>query len=249
MNRSQIWPVLIVLITMLPASAAPKGTIRGTVEDPKSVKSIRLVNRKTKKSYAAKFNQQNGRFEAAGLPIKATFDCIVDYKFGRLEGVNFKVKRSDYEEEQPLSKEDRKIIRRKVLGLNKFTDQVKILAIKGNIQHAAILIHKLRTKPFFDSKPGEVIWRAELWHFQRPEETWLKDLDELWIVLYRERIQRAVFDKKSVTFDPKLGGISITAKRPTHDLGTIKTPSRKRGVRLRPAPSVGKKTKPKQASP
>jgi len=238
--------VLIVLITMLPASAALTGTIRGKVKDSKIVKSIRLVNRKTKKSYPAKFNQQNGRFEAAGLPLKSIYDCIIDYKFGRLEGINFQVKRSDYEEEQPLSKEDRKIIRRKVLGLNKFTDQVKILAIEGNIQHAAILIHKLRTKPFFGSKPGEVIWRAELWHFQRPEETWLKDLDELWIILYRERIQRSTFDKKSITFDPSLGGLSITAKRSTHDLGTVKTPSRKAGVHFRAARSANKKSKPKQ---
>ena len=66
------------------------------------------------------------------------------------------------------------------------------MAIQGNIQHAVILVNKLRTKEFYAAKPGEIIWRAELWHFERPEETWLKVQDEMFIVMYRERIQRNV---------------------------------------------------------
>ena len=33
------------------------------------------------------------------------------------------------------------------------------MTITGNIQHAAVILNKLRTKPFYESKPGEVIWR------------------------------------------------------------------------------------------
>jgi hypothetical protein len=105
--------------------------------------------------------------------------------------------------------------------------------VQGNIQHAAILLNKVRTKPFYGSKPGEVIWRAELWHFERPEETWVKTQDELFGVLYRERIQKKVYDKKSLTFDPALGGVEITKKQLAMDLGEIKAPDKEAGVRLR----------------
>src|SRR5262249_11454106 len=149
-----------------------------------------------------------------------------------LEGVNFQVPASDYEVEQPLSEEDVATIKKKVLGMNQFEDQIEVLAIQGNIQHAVILLNKLRTKEFYAAKPGEIIWRAEVWHFERPEETWLKVQDEMFIVLYRERIPRAEYDKKSITFEPKLGGLLITDDQPQIDLGEIEPPAEKRGVRL-----------------
>ena len=141
---------------------------------------------------------------------RQVYDLLVDFGARcRLEGINLKVPRSDYVEEQPLSADDIKVINTKVRRLNKFEDEVQILTIQGNIQHAAILITKLRTRPFFGSKPGELIWRAELWHFERPEETWLKRTDELFTVLYRQRMQKSRYVQKAVTFDGSLGGISV----------------------------------------
>ena len=210
-----------------------RGSISGRLKDPKSAKSIVAVNRTTRKKFPGKINQTTGRFTIDGLPLNATYDCIIDFQKARLEGVNLKVPRSDYEEEQPLSKEDIETIRGKVRRMNKFEDVVEIKTIQGNIQHAAILINKLRTKPFFGSKPGEVIWRAELWHFERPEETWLKVQDELFIVLYRERINKSEYAKKSLTFDPALGGVTLTVKQPRIDLKTVQPPLAKPGVHLR----------------
>ena len=36
--------------------------------------------------------------------------------------------------------------------MNKFEDIVEIKTIQGNIQHAAILLSKLRTRPFFGKR-------------------------------------------------------------------------------------------------
>jgi hypothetical protein len=108
------------------------------------------------------------------------------------------------------------------------------MCVVGNIQHAAVVLNKLRTRPFVDSKPGEVIWRLELWHFERPEETWFKVQDELFQVLYRERLQRAVFDKKALTLDAALGGIKLTDKRPSAEVGKIVLPAKGPGIHLRP---------------
>jgi len=209
------------------------GSITAKFDQAADVTAVSAVNRQSGKTFVGIVDVKGKKFTVPALPIDATYDLLIETKEQLLEGVNLTVPRSDFEEEQPLAKEDVAIIREKVFGLNQFEDQVEILAIEGNIQHAAILLNKVRTKLFVNSQPGEVIWRAELWHYQRPEQTWLKAQDELFIVLHRERLQRGDFEKKSVTFDPVLGGITLTEEEPKRDLGRIELPDAKPGVRLR----------------
>ena len=218
-----------------PAEAAEKavGSISGIVDQAEKVISVKALNRESGKPFVGILDVKTKKITVPALPIEATYDLLIETKEQLLEGINLAVPRSEYEEEQPLAEEDVKTIREKVLGLNQFEDVVEILTIEGNIQHAAILLNKVRTKPFVNSLPGEVVWRAELWHFQRPEETWLKAQDELFIVLHRERLQREVFEKKSVTFDPALGGITLTEDEPKRELGRIELPEYKPGTRLR----------------
>ncbi|MBI3465744.1 MAG: hypothetical protein HY000_22230 [Planctomycetes bacterium] len=248
MIPTELW--LSSVLVSVAASAVETGTIAGNFEKIAAgwtVTSVVAVDRATLKRFDGRV--EAGKFRIDGLPLGVPLDVIIDFKASqpaspqtpqstspasyRLEGVNMKVPRSDYEEEQPLSPEDIKTIKGKVLGLNQFEDVVQILAIHGNIQHAAILVNKLRTKPFYESKPGEVIWRPELWHFERPEDTWVKVQDELFVILYRERIGKSDYDKKSVTFDPVLGGIQLTAESSKVDLGAIGQPEAKPGVYYR----------------
>ena len=237
-------PWLLLGAALLAAAATATNTaalaqdsprIVGRLAPAKGLTAVAAVDRKTRKRVVGKVvDAATGRFAVAGLVTGTTYDLQLDFgPARRLEGINLNVPRSDYVEEQPLSDDDYKTIREKVLRLNKFEDTVEILVIQGNIQHAAILITKLRTRPFFGSKPGEIIWRAELWHFERPEETWLKRRDELFTVLYRERMQRRRYDARSVTFDPRLGGIRVTSKQPRVDLGRVAAPTAGTGVRLR----------------
>ncbi|MDA1054286.1 MAG: hypothetical protein O3C40_27895 [Planctomycetota bacterium] len=228
--------LLIALVTVgvLDARAADKtsGSIEGLIESAK-VTSIVAVNRASGERIPGKIGTPIGKFGITGLPLDATYDLIIDFAGSRLEGINLKVPRSDYVEEQPLSEEDIETIRDKAMRMNKFEDVVEIRTVQGNIQHAAVLLNKLRTRPFFASQPGEVIWRAELWHFERPEETWVKVQEELAIVLYRERIQSSAYTAKSHTFDQALGGIELTSEQPTIDLGLIKPPITKPGIHFR----------------
>ena len=96
-----------------------------------------------------------------------------------------------------------------------------------------MVLNKRRTTPFYESKPGEMIWRLEVWHFEKPEEHWLKSQDELGVVLYRERLQKAEFAKKSLTLDPALGGVRPDKKQPNVELGRVLLPSKEPGVRMR----------------
>jgi hypothetical protein len=219
-----------------PARAAEPGTITGSVDKAARVTAVFTTDRDNdSKKYPGKVDAASGRFTIDGLPLDARYDCVLDLAGGgRLEGVNLKVPHSDYEKEQPLIKEDVETITTTAKSLNQFEDQVDVLTVTGNIQHAAVVLNKLRTKPFINSNPGEVIWRLELWHFARPEETWIKDQEELGIILYRERLQKKDFDKKSLTLDPSLGGVSLTEKQPQADLGRVELPGAEPGVRLRP---------------
>jgi hypothetical protein len=233
-------PTLILVIILIflglycgPVLAEDSGTIVGTLDHAAQVTGITAIDRETDKKYPGKVDAQSGRFTIAGVPFGAACDCLIDYDGVRLEGVNLQVKRSDYEEEQPLTKEDIETIKATTASLNKFEDVVEVLVVSGNIQHAAVVVQKLRTKPFINSQPGEVVWRLELWHFERPDETWIKEQDELFIVLYRERIQRSVFDKKALTLDPALGGLRPTREKPIVDVGVVRLPKKEAGIRMR----------------
>ncbi len=233
---TRLWLVLPALFGAGRGSqAGDAASIRGQIDQKSSLVSAAAVNRSNGKRFPGKVESDSGNFRVGGLPLGGTYDLILDLRGGRLEGVNMRVPRSDYLEEQPLSDDDIAVIAEKVRSLNKFEDVVEILAIDGNIQHAAVLVNKLRTKPFYESKPGEIIWRPELWHFERPEETWVKVQDELFVILYRDRLAKAEFDKRSVTFDSRLGGLQVTAGEPELDVGVIAAPEPAPGVRYRGA--------------
>jgi hypothetical protein len=224
------------LVRAMPASAAEKGRITGTVDKPKLVKAVFAKDRMSEEKdriYPGKIDAKTGTFVVDGLALDAMYDLVIDYDAGRLEGVSLKVPPSDFEEEQPLTKEDLATLKKTCIVQSPFEDKIEVLAIEGNCQHAAILLNKLRTRPFYESKPGEIIWRLELWHFEKPEETWVKDQDELFIVFYRERLLKKVFDKKALTLDPKLGGLKPTAKKPALALGKIELPGKETGIRIR----------------
>jgi hypothetical protein len=239
MARLQPLPVLVLCAafwqTGQAARAAETGTITGTVDKADQVTAITAIDRDNdNKKHPGKIDAKTGRFTIEGLPLDAVYDVILDYGGARLEGVNLKVPHSDYEKEQPLSKEAIEEIKKVARLLNQFEDTIDIMTVTGNIQHAAVLLNKRRTKPFYGAQPGEMIWRLELWHFEKPDETWIKDQEELGVVFYRERIQKADYDKKVLTLDAALGGLKPTAKQPAIDLGPVQLPAKEAGIRLRP---------------
>jgi hypothetical protein len=222
-----------VVLAMIASPGAETGTIRGTVDKAGAITAVTAVDRAGDKKYTGTINRKTGGFTIAGLPLGASYDCIIDAGAVRLEGVNLKVPRSDYEEEQPLTADDVAAIKKAALSLNKFENEIEVLAVRGNIQHAAVVLNKKRTTPFYESKPGEMIWRLELWHFEKPDETWIKVQEEFAVVLYRERLQKGDFARKALTLDPALGGLRPDARQKVVDLGKIVLPSREPGIRLR----------------
>jgi hypothetical protein len=226
---------LCLLLCVLPAGAAETGTLTGVIDRPRGVTAVTAVDRSEEKDrhFKGKIDPKTGKFTIPGLPLKKTYDVVIDFGAARLEGVNLKVPPSDFEEEQPLTKADAAAIAKIAKALNKFENEVDVMVVSGNCQHAAVVLNKRRTTPFYESKPGEMIWRLELWHFQKPDEDWIKDPDELGVIFYRERLQKSAFARKSLTLDPALGGHSLSEKRKTSDVGKVSAPDGKAGIRLR----------------
>ncbi len=229
---SRVLVAAVLIGWAAPCIAAENGSITGAIDKADKVTAINAIDRSNDKKFPAKVDAKTGKFTIAGLPL-GSYDLLIDFGKARLEGVNLTVPRSDYEIEQPLSKDDEKSLKEKVQELNQFEDEIDVLAIKGNIQHAAVVLNKRRTKAFYESKPGEIIWRLELWRFEKPDETWIKVQDDLFLVLYRERLQKADYDKKSLTLDGTLGGLKVTKDRTALDVGAIKLPAGEAGVRIR----------------
>ena len=214
--------------------ALGNGRIVGEVDRPETVASVSAVDRAASKSVAGTFDRATGRFAIAGLEAGTRYDLRVETKSGaRLEGVDLAVPRSDFEEEQPLSAEDEKAVAAAARFLQTFEDGVEVLSISGNVQHAAVVLNKTRTKPFYNSKPGEIVWRAEVWRFEKPDETWIKTQDHLFTILYRERLPAKEYAAKSITLDPSIGGLEPTKDQPEVDAGKIILPEVKPGVLFR----------------
>jgi hypothetical protein len=237
--RGAPWIAALLLIALEAGAAStlpadPAGTITGRVGKGPALTGVVAVNRgQPERKYPGTVDAATGTFTIKDLPVPATYDVIVDAGPIRLEGVNLKVSRSDYEEEQPLTKDDVETITKTALALNKFENRVEVLAVVGNIQHAAVLLHKLRTEAFINSQPGEIIWRLEVWRFERPEETWIKRQDELAVVHYRKRMPKGEYDRMALTLEPLLGGIELTARQPHAQLPAVAGPAVEPGVRVR----------------
>jgi hypothetical protein len=210
------------------------GTINGTVDKPANVTKLTAINRAADKRFPGEIDAKTGAFTIKNLPLGATYDLLFEIGGGvQLEGVNLNVPHSDYEVEQPMTKADVKAVTEAAKSLNQFENNIEVMMILGNIQHAAVVLNKTRTTPFVNQVPGEMIWRLEVWQFEKPDETWIKNQDDLFVVLHRERLQKADFDKKALTLDPALGGVRLSDKQANVELGKVVLPSKERGVRLR----------------
>src|SRR6516164_4231881 len=91
--------LVVICLAAQVVGAAEMGTITGIVDKPKLVKTVAAIDRDSGKKYAGKLDTKTGRFTIDGLPLKGQYDCLIDFGKARLEGVNLKVPRSDYEEE------------------------------------------------------------------------------------------------------------------------------------------------------
>jgi hypothetical protein len=190
--------------------APAAGTISGTIAPAKQVDRLQAVSRVTKQGYfPATFDKATGKFLFKDIPGDATYDLCITTADGRtFEGIDLEMpdarlaRLADQRRKQlhmpappahAFSADDANGILEYIAKTEDFMDIRRALYLQGHGDHATALVELLRTKEYYAAKPGELIWRVELWYFQFSHGQWER-IAETERVLRRERIS---FDKWS----------------------------------------------------
>lgn len=172
-----------------------------------------------------------GRVEGDRIRIDDLPDGLYDLRLTLEDGTivhgwDATVPPSDYVEEQPLSLESKRTILEKLATHHgkQFFDEVLVLDIVGNVQHAAVLVTQVRRRPFVGGgyREGEWVWRVDRWAYEFPDEdTWVPVQERPFYALFRERLDAKSYAAKRIVFARHLGGITIREKVRDVDLGII----------------------------
>ncbi|HUU11713.1 MAG TPA: hypothetical protein VM431_14395 [Phycisphaerae bacterium] len=242
--------VLAALAAVLVPAAARAGGIRAVVEATDPIKRVWAVQRSVQrlKDSQGKVHDiglygrlhegkvDGNRIAIEGLPVPGRYDLQLETASGgTVAGWDATVPESDYEGDPPLDEASRKAIFAKLGNkqFSAFADDMWVLDVRGNIQHAALLVMTLRMRPFVGGgyKEGEWVWRIDRWHWENPDEhTWVPYQERPYYALIRERLYEKQYRDKRVCYARHLGGIALTKDRPEANLNTVKIPTPVAGI-------------------
>jgi len=228
-------------MTLFLAAHTSAGTIRATIDTEEPIASAWIILRRDTnigvEHQPKPIKITDNELVIEGLEVPGRYDLRFKTASGCvIEGWDDKVPESDYVDEQPLSKESKLTILKKMAKTSKrgFADKVVVLDIQGNIQSAAVLVTRLRTRPFVGGayKQGEWVWRVERWQWEFPEEdTWTPYQERPYYALVRKRLYKKDYEALKTTYARHLGGILLTEEQPEVKMGVLKIPHLKPGVR------------------
>ncbi len=201
------------------ASPPGKGDVAGAVTPAEKVQRLLAVSRVTGKTYHPKsFEKKTGKFVFKNLPGDATYDLVLRCRDGRsIEGIDLeftdarllrlaarrrKELRLPPEPPHKFSRRDAEELLKFVRDMKDFMEIRRVLYLQGQGRRATMLLELMRTREFYSSK-GTVIWRVELWYFQRTGGGWEK-LANQERVLRRERTTPQRWRKIHVEYYPRL---------------------------------------------
>jgi len=204
---------------------AKTGSISGVIGNPQKCTGVAALARGTGdprkiKVIRGRYDPATGRFSIAGL-APGTYDLRVYVPGGWIDGANLRLE-DRQRTGKPLAEDDIKEILDKIANFpDRFVDIIRPLAVAGTDRHAKVLVEKIRYRQFHSGKPGERVWRVEIWNYTNHYGGWVKD-QHGWLVLSRIR---APFGRTTAEylrnllwlFDPALGGIRVEKDRAIAD--------------------------------
>ena len=227
-------------LMVLPGAGVSAGTIRATIDSAEPILEAWVIARQDTdigvESKPRRIELDGNDLVIEDLPAPGRYDLRFRTASGIIEGWDDQVPESDYVEEQPLSAESKLTILKKMekMARRGFADEVIVLDIQGNIQNAAVLVTKLRRRPFVGGtyQPGEWVWRVERWQWEYPEEdTWVPYQERPYYALVRKRLYKPQYEALHTSYARHLGGIVLTADAPDVRMGVLKIPRLKPGTR------------------
>jgi len=248
--KARLCAAAALVAVLLPAGLARAGRITGTLEARDPIKRVWAIERSPRhlKDSKGKVHDigmygrphegkvDGVRIVVEDLPVPGTYDLNLETASGGvIAGWDATVPESDYVGDPPLEETSKQKILKKLADkqFSAFSDRMWVLDIRGNIQHAALLVMKLRMRPFVGGgyKPGEWVWRIERWHWENPEEhTWVPYQERPYYALIRERLYEKDYRAKRIAFAGHLGGIALTKEQSAANLGKIEVFSSVPGV-------------------
>lgn len=253
-NRERVGVVAAWLVGLLAVSAmstpARAGSIRATVQSAEPIRRVWAIERRAGQlatsqgkvhdigmyGRAHQGAVEGSKIVVEGLPVPGLYDLKIETTSGgTVVGWDSSVPESDYVGDPPLEDSSQKAILQKLADeqFSAFSDRMWVLDIQGNIQHASLLVMKLRTRPFVGGsyQPGEWVWRVERWQWENPDEhTWVPYRERPFYALVRERLYKGQYQAKRAAYARHLGGIRLTQQHDTVDLGIVKAPRIDAGV-------------------
>jgi len=211
------------IIKLDPPCVAPpeNGNIAGTISAGKyALSTIEACCRDTSLRYKPVFwNTSDGRFEFAGLPGDAIYDIRVTTADGSIfEGADMSMPDWRLEElaaarrdflnmpQQPLlpfTISDAEEITKLVSDTKGFADITRVMIIKGHGRFAAALVELIRTGRVAGVKSGNVIWRTDIWYFERTGNAWRR-MDNQERTIERLVTEPSKLAGITAAFDPKM---------------------------------------------
>lgn len=204
----------------------PKGELHVVLQPSAKVKRVEFFDEDGKPVKPKFFGKEEPYAHAdfAGLSAQTRYHLKITLADGGIiQGVDLapltkldrlaKLRQPIAKDAHVFTEEDDQAIREQVEGIEEFEDQIRVLRVQGDGDLAAALVEKIRTRSYYDQKPGQVIWRVEVWRFDYRYGGWVKRA-AVEKVLVREELPAAMLQAKNHVFDPTLGGIAVPETGP-----------------------------------
>jgi hypothetical protein len=203
-----------------PAGAPKTGEVAGTIAPAAKVAAVSAVSRVTGEVYPpADWDKPTGRFVFRRLGGDARYDIRIRTTDGRdIEGIDLdfvegrllrlaELRRRELglpgEPNEPFTKSDADAILRYVDEMADFMNIRRVLYVAGQGGRATMLVELMRTEAFHAQAAEEVIWRVEMWYFERSAGGWERVANQE-RVLRRERLSLAAWREIDVAYYPEL---------------------------------------------
>jgi len=202
------------------ASISGKITNPGMATGVSAIRRGGSVTRLRIKEYKGKFDRKSGKFVISGLDEDEYVLRIRLKGGGNLDGAFMELP-VDEKSDAKMTEEDRKQIKDFIKNYpTRFVDIIRPLRIAGNGEYARVMVEKIRHRDYHSGKKGDIIWRMEVWKFEKLTGAWIRS-QKGWHVLARERVSdkgrksmnHATFAKVRWVFDAKLAGYEIVGDK------------------------------------
>ena len=202
------------------------GKISGAIRVGEKLQNVIAYGRNHQRTFIAKVDTENSKFELKNLPEDIYDLCIVCEKTIFLNAGALKPENATDDEEKDISAKEKITLNDKIqkqIGRSEFFDRIRVLEVSGWRGSAVAVVLKERIKKTHldasDREHAHLPRRVEIWLLHLSEDEWVIDKR---IYLFREVCIDADTGHLPV-IEEKLKGIEISKKKSVQTVDLTKT--------------------------